>query len=158
MFFPSGLLVSFLTLKQLARGNGNINWALFYFHRWWRITPTYMLLLAIWMNLFVVWGHGPAKDIDTYYNYDQCKNEWWLYLLYINNLVPFPGSLSSVCIVLFFYKWLLFAETYSGCNLTRFRVNLQGTAHEMIIILQHFSFGFTNLKYFSYANNLYGFD
>ncbi len=98
----SGLLVSFLTLKQLAKGNGKLNWALFYFHRWWRITPTYMLLLAIWMNLVLKWGHGPGKDSGAYYNYDQCKDKWWLHLLYINNLVPFPGTVAYVCIALFF--------------------------------------------------------
>lgn len=32
----SGLLVSYLTLHELEKRNGKINWLLFYFHRFWR--------------------------------------------------------------------------------------------------------------------------
>ncbi|XP_072041407.1 nose resistant to fluoxetine protein 6-like [Amphiura filiformis] len=91
-FFLSGFLVSFLTLKQLAKGNGKINWALFYFHRFWRITPTYMVSLAVWMNLLLKWGHGPSHDIVGKDTHDVCQKQWWYYLLYINNLYPYPGS------------------------------------------------------------------
>ncbi|XP_072041409.1 nose resistant to fluoxetine protein 6-like [Amphiura filiformis] len=103
-FFLSGLLLTYLTLKQLAKGNGKINWALFYFHRFWRITPTYMLLLAIWMNLFLKWGHGPDHDLyGEREAYDKCKPEWWLHLLYINNLYPYPGSIAGC----FGWTWYL---------------------------------------------------
>ncbi|XP_072041408.1 O-acyltransferase like protein-like [Amphiura filiformis] len=97
-FFLSGLLLSYLTLKQLAKGKGKINWALFYFHRFWRITPTYMMLLAVWMNLFLKWGHGPSHDIVGEEIHGICQKQWWTHLLYINNLYPYPGSTTeNVC-------------------------------------------------------------
>ena len=36
LFFSSGLLVAFLHLKQLQKGNGKINWIMFYVHRFCR--------------------------------------------------------------------------------------------------------------------------
>ena len=35
-FFLSGFLVAYMTLKHLKKGNGRINWFLYYFHRFWR--------------------------------------------------------------------------------------------------------------------------
>ena len=47
----SGLLLSYLTLKALKKGDGKLKWGLFYFHRFYRITPLYMFVLGVSVTL-----------------------------------------------------------------------------------------------------------
>ena len=93
-FIFSGFLVTYLTLKELAKTNGRVNWFLFYFHRFWRITPLYMVCLAIWATLIGHMGKGPNKEAFTESKMDMCHDYWWANLLYIQNLYPYPGNLS----------------------------------------------------------------
>ncbi|XP_071119326.1 nose resistant to fluoxetine protein 6-like [Haliotis cracherodii] len=84
-FTLSGLLVSYLVLKELSRNNGKINWLMFFFHRFWRLTPVYMLVIMVYVPLFRYWGEGPfwpQGGIEP----TNCEY-WWTNLLYINNLV-----------------------------------------------------------------------
>ncbi|XP_060562019.1 O-acyltransferase like protein-like [Ruditapes philippinarum] len=86
-FVLSGLLVSYLSLKELKKRGGALkfNWLLFYFHRYWRLTPPYMLLLMLYVPTFKYWSSGPVwpqQGIDV----DECKDTWWTNLLYINNI------------------------------------------------------------------------
>ena len=90
----SGLLVAYLTLKQMAKRNGSFNWGLFYFHRWWRITPMYMIVLAVWATLFLQWGQGPGHNDTAGYINGVCHDLWWTHFVYINNLYPFPGDVN----------------------------------------------------------------
>ncbi|XP_022104547.1 nose resistant to fluoxetine protein 6-like [Acanthaster planci] len=96
-FFLSGLLLVYLTLKQLEKSNGKLNWFLFYLHRFVRITPAYMISIAIWTTLTVYFGQGPGKITLFETAAGNCRERWWTNLLYINNLYPFPGSLSQQC-------------------------------------------------------------
>lgn len=85
-FALSGLLLAYLTLKEMKKGQGKfrINWFMFYFHRFWRLTPAYMLLMMISICLSRYFGEGPLwPDQGIEVNY--CKNTWWKNLLYINN-------------------------------------------------------------------------
>ena len=63
LFSPqhSGLLLTYLTLKQLQKTKGKMNWVLFYVHRFIRITPAYMMAIAIWTTLTFHFGEGPGK-------------------------------------------------------------------------------------------------
>ncbi|XP_060590858.1 O-acyltransferase like protein-like isoform X2 [Ruditapes philippinarum] len=86
-FVLSGLLVSYLSLKELKKRGGALkfNWLLFYFHRYWRLTPPYMLLLMLYVPTFKYWASGPLwpqKGIDV----NECEDSWWTNMLYINNL------------------------------------------------------------------------
>eukprot|EP00105_Crassostrea_gigas_P037257 XP_019921405.1 PREDICTED: nose resistant to fluoxetine protein 6 isoform X4 [Crassostrea gigas] len=86
-FALSGLLLAYLTLKEMKKGQGKfrINWFMFYFHRFWRLTPVYMLLMMISICLSRYFGDGPLwPDQGMEVNY--CKDTWWKNLLYINNL------------------------------------------------------------------------
>ncbi|KAJ8045081.1 Nose resistant to fluoxetine protein 6 [Holothuria leucospilota] len=88
----SGLLVTYLTLKELKQKNGKLNWFLFYFHRIWRLTPSYMMAIGIWASLMIHMGVGLSKEEETLYVKETfCTKYWWTDLLYINNLYPFPG-------------------------------------------------------------------
>lgn len=49
-FLLSGLLVSYLTLHELEKRNGKINWLLFYFHRFWSV---HSLLPVLGVRAFV---------------------------------------------------------------------------------------------------------
>ncbi|XP_071840530.1 O-acyltransferase like protein-like [Apostichopus japonicus] len=94
-FVLSGLLVTYLTLKELRARNGRLNWFMYYFHRFWRLTPTYMIVLGIWTSLAVHIGTG--SDMEEYYAADSafCTDYWWTNLLYINNLVPYNWVLGG---------------------------------------------------------------
>lgn len=87
-FLLSGLLVSYLLLKELRRNEGNIKWLQFipkfYFHRYWRLTPSLMLLMFVYVPLFPYISDGPfwpQKGLEQ----GQCNKTWWYNMLYINN-------------------------------------------------------------------------
>ncbi|XP_062576845.1 nose resistant to fluoxetine protein 6-like [Saccostrea cucullata] len=88
-FVLSGLLTSYLTLKQMSKVKGKINWFLFYFHRFWRLTPAYMMLIAVAVGVAHHVVNGPnAPKPDTV-----CPKYWWWNLLYINNFVDSSANL-----------------------------------------------------------------
>ncbi|KAJ8300299.1 hypothetical protein KUTeg_021818 [Tegillarca granosa] len=82
----SGLLVSYLALKEMKKNNGRLNWGMFYFHRFWRLTPPYMLILGVYVSLNRYWSDGPLWP-ENGMEKDFCKDTWWKNLLYINNIV-----------------------------------------------------------------------
>ncbi|XP_052787971.1 nose resistant to fluoxetine protein 6-like [Mya arenaria] len=87
-FVLSGLLVAYLTLREMKKRGGakKFNWGMFYFHRFWRLTPPYMLFLMFYIPLIKHWGNGPLwpqQGVEI----NDCKDTWWTNLLYINNLV-----------------------------------------------------------------------
>lgn len=88
-FLLSGLLTSYLFMKEMAKRNGNLSVNLmvkFYVHRIWRITPPYMLCVMVAGCLTQYLGTGPnypnTNGLDP-----NCKTKWWTNLLYINNFV-----------------------------------------------------------------------
>ncbi|XP_050389477.1 nose resistant to fluoxetine protein 6 isoform X2 [Patella vulgata] len=84
-FTLSGLLISYLTLKELKKTEGKLNWFMFYFHRYWRLTPPYMFLMLLYVPLFPYFTNGPSwpqKGVEI----NQCEG-WWTNLLYVNNIV-----------------------------------------------------------------------
>ncbi|XP_053380228.1 nose resistant to fluoxetine protein 6-like [Mercenaria mercenaria] len=95
-FVLSGLLVSYLSLREMKKRGAPLkfNWLLFYFHRYWRLTPPYMLLLMLYVPTMRYWGDGPfwpQKGVDV----DECKDTWWTNLLYINNVYKSDKQVSK---------------------------------------------------------------
>ncbi|XP_077995252.1 nose resistant to fluoxetine protein 6-like isoform X2 [Glandiceps talaboti] len=92
----SGLLVCYLTLKQFDKcgGPSKLNWVLFYFHRFWRLTPVYMFTIMIYSTLTLHMGDGIWWNNWFGAQYI-CEARWWANLLYIHNLFPFPGDASQ---------------------------------------------------------------
>ncbi|GFR30456.1 nose resistant to fluoxetine protein 6 [Trichonephila clavata] len=81
-FLLSGFLVAYLFFQQSAK-NKDIPWLYFYIHRFIRLTPVYMIVLAFHTTLFGYLGSGPvwaAPNTDP-----NCHSTWWWNLLYINN-------------------------------------------------------------------------
>ncbi|GFY55368.1 hypothetical protein TNIN_374681 [Trichonephila inaurata madagascariensis] len=85
MFFFSGFLVAYLFFQQSAKNKG-IPWLYFYIHRFIRLTPVYMIVLAFYTSLSGYLGSGPVWTVP---NTDpNCHSNWWWNFLYINNLQP----------------------------------------------------------------------
>jgi peptidoglycan/LPS O-acetylase OafA/YrhL len=60
--------------------------AKYFIHRFWRLTPPYMLVIMISSNLTKYLGDGPSYLKDGFD--PTCKTEWWKNILYINNFWP----------------------------------------------------------------------
>ena len=91
-FFLSGVLVSYLTLREMKRRNGKFPLVPYYLHRILRLTPTYMFVLFFYwfFTMYLAQGtpsyqvsHGPNSTA-----WENCQKYWWTNLLYINNLYP----------------------------------------------------------------------
>ncbi|GIY47845.1 hypothetical protein CDAR_70012 [Caerostris darwini] len=82
-FCMGGLLVSYLAIK-LARKGHPFNITMYIIHRLFRLYPAYIftILFLMLQNQF---GAGPLWH-DTYYKYvEDCYDNWWINLLFINN-------------------------------------------------------------------------
>ncbi|XP_053380233.1 nose resistant to fluoxetine protein 6-like [Mercenaria mercenaria] len=98
-FVLSGLLVSYLSLREMKKRGGALkfNWLLFYFHRYWRLTPPYMLLLMLYVPTFKYWAYGPFWP-QTGLDVNECKDTWWTNLLYINNVYKADKQVRIKCV------------------------------------------------------------
>ncbi|KAK2175029.1 hypothetical protein NP493_758g01001 [Ridgeia piscesae] len=85
-FVMSGTLVSYLLLREMKRKGGpwKVNWLHFYLHRYWRLTPPYMLVMAVWAVVFPSMATGPLWTLSEAMG-KRCDT-WWRNMLYINNL------------------------------------------------------------------------
>ena len=97
-FFLSGVLVAYLTLREMERKKGRFPVLTYYLHRYLRLTMVYAFLLFFWWTLTVHLGNGPTwraaagEGSDLQQN---CEKYWWTNFLYINNL--YPWSLADEC-------------------------------------------------------------
>ncbi|KAK6978808.1 nose resistant to fluoxetine protein 6 [Biomphalaria glabrata] len=91
-FTLSGLLVAYLTTKEISKKGWKIKWGLFYFHRFWRLTPPYMLVLLSVLGLQRFMGSGAMWSTVQPSDKSGCEKNWWTNLLYINNLVNTDAS------------------------------------------------------------------
>ena len=96
-FFLSGLLVAYLTVKEL-NDKGKMNWVYYFCHRYWRLTPLYGFTLLIFLVFFSYLPAGPFSWFTSnplgpgYHAVDSCRSYWWTILIYINNFYPEYGS------------------------------------------------------------------
>ena len=97
-FFLSGLLVSYHTLREMARTEGRFPLVRHYLHRYLRITPTYAFLLFVnWfltMHLFGGPGYQDQFGVNSA-RYEACEKYWWTNMLYISNI--YPTELGDEC-------------------------------------------------------------
>ncbi|XP_035687102.1 nose resistant to fluoxetine protein 6-like [Branchiostoma floridae] len=89
----SGLLVTYLFMKQMKKTGGQFTWrdyGLHVLHRYFRLTPVLALLIMIFTCLIAYMGSGPWWAIRDNFTMDfvqNCEKYWWANLLYINNFV-----------------------------------------------------------------------
>ena len=80
-FLMSGLLVSFLLLRELDHNKGKFNVGLYYLHRYLRLTIVYAFILGFIATLIVYVGTGPNwYSVNLFSN--NCRNAWWRQFLY----------------------------------------------------------------------------
>lgn len=81
----SGLLATCNILKMLDKSKGKFNIAMFYVHRYIRLTPTYAILVGVGATLVNYADNGPSWFVIEA-EVENCRKNWWTNLLYINNL------------------------------------------------------------------------
>ncbi|XP_071103284.1 O-acyltransferase like protein-like [Haliotis cracherodii] len=87
-FLIGGCLVAFLFLRQ-AKKTGKLTgrqMAMYYVHRFWRLSPVYLVILMTYTCLFKYMLDGPLKSDGLHYDNVHCTSNWWTNALYINNV------------------------------------------------------------------------
>ena len=82
-FMLSGVLVGYLTFKELDKNKGKLNIPMFYIHRYLRLTAAYAILTGYHATLYKYWAFGPLNFVED--EVQSCKRNWWRNFLYINN-------------------------------------------------------------------------
>ncbi|KRY75622.1 Nose resistant to fluoxetine protein 6 [Trichinella pseudospiralis] len=89
-FFIGGTLLSYICLKKMSKTSTLIRsplfWAQFFFHRYLRVTPVYMAVLAIHAVLTKYISSGPLWDTEGF-DRESCAKSWWTNALYLNNFL-----------------------------------------------------------------------
>lgn len=93
-FFLSGLLVAYLTLREMKRRHAKgKTWLAFpalsyYIHRFLRLTPGYAFVLFFVWQVAPLMGSGPLWNSSIQPQVTYCDKYWYSNLLYINNFLP----------------------------------------------------------------------
>ena len=94
-FFLSGLLVTYIFMRNMERSNGKFNIIMYYVHRYIRLTPLLAMVIAFICTLYVHLGDGPFwNQMAEEGTPAVCRDYWWRNLLYVNNLFDVP----SLCV------------------------------------------------------------
>ena len=94
-FFLSGVLVAYLSLRQMKKRKGRFPILHYYIHRYLRLTPTYAFVLFFAWFLTKHIAAAPSITLVDPYG-PACAKYWWTNLLYINNL--YPWNMKDQCI------------------------------------------------------------
>ncbi|KAI1290318.1 Nose resistant to fluoxetine protein 6 [Halotydeus destructor] len=91
-FMLSGFLLSYLFFLECKRTNGDSIktikfWLKYVFHRIWRLTPVYALILWIDASVAHYASSGPYWDYGDQATSERtiCAAHWWQNLVYVNN-------------------------------------------------------------------------
>jgi peptidoglycan/LPS O-acetylase OafA/YrhL len=86
-FIISGFLIAFLTVAEIKKKRGKMNWPMFIVHRLIRICPIYFFMLMIFVALMKYFGESPLWPMFWEKYEDPCSY-WWANTLFISNFVP----------------------------------------------------------------------
>ncbi|XP_067686619.1 O-acyltransferase like protein-like [Haliotis asinina] len=86
-FFLSGLLVTYLFLKETEKAGGLKvkHMVMYYVHRYLRLTPVYAYVIFVYTFVVPYLVDGPTWTSPA--DKTDCENNWWINMLYINNLL-----------------------------------------------------------------------
>ncbi|XP_050305781.1 nose resistant to fluoxetine protein 6-like [Anthonomus grandis grandis] len=84
-FLLSGLLVAYGLLTQFDKRMVNPGFIIFL--RYIRLTPVYAFVIFYYASLFDYSGNGPLWKVIAGADAQDCRDNWWANLLYINNYV-----------------------------------------------------------------------
>ncbi|CAF3851450.1 unnamed protein product, partial [Rotaria sp. Silwood1] len=88
-FVLSGFLTAIVFVREADKQKFSFRFVLLYYiHRYIRLTPAYLLVILISINLTPYFGNGPAFPFEQGFESNGCRNQWWwTSILYISNLV-----------------------------------------------------------------------
>ena len=99
-FVLSGFIVTFVLLKTLKR-NGLFTpaqWGFYFLHRYIRLSAPYLVAILVDGFLYRQLVYGPlAMDFERASSHQTCKDYWYTYLLYVNNIVPWIPKSNTSC-------------------------------------------------------------
>ena len=84
-FVLSGLLLSYLSIREMERRKGKFPFAFFYIHRVLRLSPAYYFAVFFSFKVLPYIGSGPLWHLP---DVARCEKYWWTNILYINNFYP----------------------------------------------------------------------
>ncbi|ENN80615.1 hypothetical protein YQE_01310, partial [Dendroctonus ponderosae] len=94
-FMISGMLVTIGFFEQASKGK--VNWFLFYFYRYIRITPPLAIVILWYCTLMHHFGSGPLWNDMLDIIQKPCQQYWWAAVLHIQNYVhPYPLCLTQI--------------------------------------------------------------
>ena len=97
-FVLSGLLMSYLSIKEMERRKGKFPFLFYYVHRLLRLSPGYYFALFLLFKILPHVGSGPLWFLG---NVHRCDHYWWTNILYINNF--YPTVYSDQCYTITWY-------------------------------------------------------
>ncbi|KAJ1526315.1 hypothetical protein ONE63_009465 [Megalurothrips usitatus] len=83
-FFVMGGMVNCYVIMKVTRGRKSFNWIMYYVHRYIRLTPAFALMVAITATWICLLGTGPLWHKVVIVSSDNCRNNWWASLLYVD--------------------------------------------------------------------------
>ncbi|XP_018562596.1 nose resistant to fluoxetine protein 6-like [Anoplophora glabripennis] len=95
-----GFLLCRLLLIELDKRKGKLNVIILYFARYIRLTPSYIVVIGLYMTYLYRTGSGPFWKSRIGLERDRCLSSWWTNVLYVNNYV----NTDQLCM---FQSWYL---------------------------------------------------
>ena len=89
-------MVSYMTMREMEKNNGRLNWALFYLHRYIRVTAVYAVTILFRASVYKYVLQEQRYKYEE--EVDNCRESWWRNLLYIRNIQP-GGDSESIPVV-----------------------------------------------------------
>ncbi len=89
-FVISGFLTAILFARQVKKEK-TVSYRLmilYYIHRYIRLTPTFLLIILVSINLTPYFGHGPVYPSQQGFESNGCRTKyWWTSILYVSNII-----------------------------------------------------------------------
>ena len=97
-FLIGSTLLAYITLKELDKTNGGgvKFWIMYYVHRYIRLSGVYAMVIGFHATLLKFFAFAPQSNVTTF-AVDGCKKNWWMNLLYVNNLHWIAGDEGLSC-------------------------------------------------------------
>jgi len=92
-FVFSGTLVSYSFMNERSKGK-KFNLLIHFIHPYLRLMPALAIMLLLNATLLNRLGSGPLWRAHSQRTEEECRDNWWKYLLFINNWFP----IEQVCL------------------------------------------------------------